>query len=84
MSEKPNPCKLKLVMLFDPRDESCCVCSHNLAAEDARRETEVLREEGRFAFAFNQHLPHPVEDPNDCVACREELAQILDESDPSD
>jgi hypothetical protein len=48
MSEKPNPCNLKLVMLFEPRDESYCICSHNLSPEDARHELDELRDEGLF------------------------------------
>jgi hypothetical protein len=35
MSENPNACDLKLVILFDPRDESCSVFRHNLSVEDA-------------------------------------------------
>jgi len=30
--------RLKLVMLFDGRNQTCCVCSHNLDAEDASQE----------------------------------------------
>jgi hypothetical protein len=74
MSEKPNPCNLKLVMLFDPRDESCSVFSHNLSAEDASQELDELRHEGLFAFAVDQRSRHPAEYPDDCTACRAELA----------
>jgi len=74
MPEKPNPCNLKLVILFDPRDESCCVFSHNLSAEDASQELDQLRAEGLFAFAVDQHALHPAEYPDDCVRCQAELA----------
>jgi hypothetical protein len=37
MPEKPNPCNLKLVILPVEEDDSCCVWSHNLSAEDATR-----------------------------------------------
>ena len=74
MSEKPNPCNLKLVILFDPRDESCCVFSHNLSVEDANQELYELRHEGLFAFAVDQRSRHPAEYPDDCTRCRAELA----------
>ena len=32
MPEKPNPRELRMVILFDPPDESFCVFSHNLSA----------------------------------------------------
>ena len=42
MSEKPNPCNLKLVLLFDPQDQSCSVYSHNLTIEDASKKLDEL------------------------------------------
>jgi hypothetical protein len=80
MSEKPNPCNLKLVMLFDPRDESYSICSHNLSAEDARQKLDELRDEGLFAVIRDQPLHHAADNPDDCTACRAELAWLLAES----
>ena len=80
MSEKPNPCNLKLVMVFDLRDESCCLCSHNLSAEDASQELDELRDEGLLAFTVDQRSRHPGEYPDDCTACRAELAHAFGES----
>jgi hypothetical protein len=74
MSEKPNPCNLKLVILFDERDESCSVFSHNLSAEDASQELAWLRQEGLFAITVNQRSRHAAEYPDDCTPCRAELA----------
>ena len=74
MSENPNPCDLKLVILFDPRDESCSVFSHNLTIEDASQALDELRHEGLFAFAVDQRFRHQTEYPDDCTACRAELA----------
>ncbi|MGE5114245.1 MAG: hypothetical protein ACM3JB_25570 [Acidobacteriaceae bacterium] len=74
MSENPNPCDLKLVILFDPRDESCSVFSHNLSVEDASQALDELRHEGLFAFTIDQRSRHPAEYPDDCTACRAELA----------
>jgi hypothetical protein len=47
MPEKPNPRELRMVILFDPQDESCSICSH---------------------VAYS---------PDDCTACRAELAWLL-------
>jgi hypothetical protein len=74
MSEKPNPCNLKLVILFGERDESRCVFSHNLSAEDASQEVDQLRAEGLFAFSVDQRSRHTAEYPDDCTLCRAELA----------
>jgi hypothetical protein len=74
MSEKPNPCNLKMVLLFNPRRESCCICYHNLSPEDARQELDELRDEGLFAFTVHQSSHHPADDPDDCTACRADLA----------
>lgn len=58
MPEKPNPCNLKLVVLCDPEDESCCVWRHNLGPEDARQKLDELRNEGLFAFTVDQRSHH--------------------------
>ena len=80
MSEKPNPCHPKLVMIFDPRDESCTICSHNLSAEDAKQKLDELGDEGLFAVTLDQPSHHAANDPDDCTACRAELAWLLAES----
>ena len=80
MSEKPNPCNLKLVLLFDPQDESCSICSHNLTAEDASQKLDELGDEGLLAVTLDQPSHHAAYDPDDCTACRAELAWLLAES----
>lgn len=80
MSEKPNPYHLELVLLFDPRDESYSICSHNLSAEDARRKLNELGEEGLFAFTVDQPSHHAVDNTDDCTACSAELARVLAEN----
>ena len=74
MPEKPNSRELKMVILFDPRDESFCVLSHNLSAEDASQELDELGHEGLFAIAVNQGSHHAADDPDDCTLCRAVLA----------
>jgi hypothetical protein len=80
MSEKPNPRNLKLVLLFDPQDESCSICSHNLTAEDASQKLDELGDEGLLAFTLDQPSHHAADKPDDCTACRAELAWLLAES----
>jgi len=74
MPEKPNPRELRMVILFDPQDESFCVFSHNLSAEDTSRELEELGNEGLFAIAVDQGSHHTADYPDDCTLCRAVLA----------
>lgn len=80
MSEKSSPRPLSLVLLFDPRDESYSICSHNLSAEDARRKLGEMGEEGFIAVTIDQLSHHPLDDPDDCTECRVELARVLAEN----
>lgn len=73
MPERPNPCNLKLVVLCDPEDESCCVWRHNLSPEDARQKLDELRNEGLFAFTVDQRSHHAGKYPDDCTLCVAEL-----------
>ena len=50
-SNSPN---LKLVMLFNTRNQTYCICSHNLTAEEASQELDKLRREGLPAFTVEQ------------------------------
>src|SRR5260370_17902862 len=74
MPEKPNPRELRMVILFDPPDESFCVFSHNLSAEDASQELDELGNEGLFAIAVDQGSHHAADYPDDCTLCRAVLA----------
>lgn len=64
---------LKLVMLFDRRKQTYCVCSHNLDAEDASQEVAELRGDGLPAFTVDQRSCHAQVDPDDCHACRTDV-----------
>src|SRR5438132_314772 len=57
--------RLKLVMLFDGRNQTCCVCSHNLDAEDASQEVAELRRDGLPAFTVDQRSRHTEADPDE-------------------
>ncbi|PYX86475.1 MAG: hypothetical protein DMG70_00595 [Acidobacteria bacterium] len=49
---------LKLVMLFDRRNQTCSICSHNLDIEDASQEVAELRRDGLPAFTLDQRSRH--------------------------
>ena len=62
-SNSPN---LKLVMLFNTRNQTYCVCSHNLTAEEASQELDKLRREGLPAFTVEQRSRHKAEEAEGC------------------
>jgi hypothetical protein len=68
---------LRLVMLFDRRNQTCCVCSHNLDAEDASQEVAELRRDGLPAFTVDQHSRHSETDPDECPACLAHIRQSV-------
>lgn len=68
---------LKLVMIFDRRNQTCCVCSHNLEAEDASQEVAELRRDGLPAFTVDQRSRHTRADPDECAACRADIKQSI-------
>ena len=68
---------LKLVMLFDRRNQTCCICSHNLDAEDASQEVAELCRDGLPAFTVDQRSRHPQADPDECAACQAEIKQWI-------
>jgi len=69
--------RLKLVMLFDGRNQTCCVCSHNLDAEDASQEVAELRRDGLPAFTVDQRSRHTEADPDECAACRADIKHSI-------
>lgn len=71
---------LKLVMLFDSRKQTYCVCSHNLTAEEASQELDELRRDGLPAFTVDQRSWHDADDPDECPACRAEVMHSVRES----
>ncbi|MCI0349961.1 MAG: hypothetical protein L0Z53_11100 [Acidobacteriales bacterium] len=64
---------LKLVMLFDWREQIYCICSHNLTPEASEEVTE-LRRDGLPAFTMNRSR-HPQNDAEECEACRADVQQ---------
>lgn len=74
---RQNTCRLKLVMLFDRRKETCCVGSHNLDAEEASQEVADLRRDGLPAFAADQRSRHTLSDPDECQSCRADVQHSI-------
>ena len=73
----PKTSDLKLVMLFDRRNQTCSICSHNLDAEDAPQEVAELRRDGLPAFTVDQRSRHPQADPYECAACQAGIKQSI-------
>jgi hypothetical protein len=73
----PKTSSLKLVMLFDRRNRTCCVCSHNLDVEDASQEVTELRRDGLAAFTVGQRSRHTDVNPDECAACRAEIKHSM-------
>jgi len=68
---------LKLVMLFDCRNQTYRVCSHNLDTDDASQEVAELCRDGLPALAVEQHSRHAQVDPDECPACRADVEQAI-------
>lgn len=73
----PKTSRLKLVMLLDRRNRTCCVCSHNLDVEDASQEVTELRRDGLAAFTVDQRSRHTDVNPDECAACRAEIKHSM-------
>jgi hypothetical protein len=68
---------LNLVMLFDRRNQTCSISSHNLDAEDASQELAELRRDGLPAFTVDQRSRHAQADQDECAACEAEIKQSI-------
>ena len=68
---------LKVVMLFDRRNQTYCVCSHNLDADDASQEVAELRRDGLLAFTVDQRSRHVQADLDECAACPADIKQSI-------
>ena len=74
-SKSPN---LKLVMLFNARNQTYCVCSHNLTAEETSQELDRLRRERLPAFTVEQRCHHRAKDADECWECRADVAHAIE------
>ena len=74
-SNSPN---LKLVMLFNARNQTYCVCSHNLTADETSQELDRLRRERLPAFTVEQRSRHKAKDADECRECRADVAHAIE------
>ena len=70
MKEKQQ---LKLVILYDSRENQYMICDHNLTAEMASEEVNKCKDQNLPAFTINQRGRHTATDAETCGACRNEV-----------
>lgn len=70
MKEKSQ---LKLVILYDGRENQYTIRDHNLTAEIAAEEVNKWKAEGLPALTINQRRRHSAADAETCRACRNEV-----------
>lgn len=73
-----NSPKLKLVMLFNARNQTYCICSHNLTAEEASQELDRLRRNRLPASAVEQRSHHRAKNADECWECRADVAHAIE------
>jgi hypothetical protein len=76
--DSSNSLKLKLVMLFNVRNQTYCMCSHNLTAEEASQELDRLRRDRLPAFTVEQRSHHKAKDADGCWDCRADVAHAIE------
>lgn len=65
--------QLKLVILYDNRENQYAVCDHNLTPEMASEEMNKWKDRNLPAFTINQRGRHQAADAQTCRACRNEV-----------
>jgi len=68
------PSNLKLVILYDARNNAYAVCGHNLTAEEAKAMTAEYGAKLLLALSVDQRTKHKAADPEACRACRRDVA----------
>ncbi len=66
---------LKLVILYDARNNVYTVCAHNLTPEEAERAVAEYREKLLLALSVDQRARHRTTDLEACRACRRDVAR---------
>lgn len=69
------PSTLKLVILYDARNNAYTVCDHNLTAEEAKRQVAEWRQKLLNALAIDQRSKHTTPDPQVCKTCRRDVGR---------
>lgn len=65
---------LKLVILYDARNNAYAVCGHNLTAEEAQAMVVEYGAKLLLALSVDQRTRHRAADAEACHACRRDVA----------
>ena len=76
--ETQNSVDLKLIMFFDPEDQTFAIWDHNLTAEEALRELDRVRRKGLPAFTVEQRSRHKAEEAEDCGDCPADVEHAME------
>lgn len=66
---------LKLVILYDARNNAYTVFDHNLTPEEAEKKVAELKAKSLFALAVDQEKRHRNPDPQACRVCRRDVGR---------
>ena len=66
---------LKLVILYDARNNVYTVCDHNLTPEVAEKQVADWKAKLLLALAVDQRAKHRTSDPQVCRACRRDVGR---------
>ena len=66
---------LKLVILYDARNNAYTVCDHNLTPEEAEKQVAEYRTKLLHALSVDQRKRHSTPDPQVCKACRRDVSR---------
>jgi hypothetical protein len=64
---------LKLVILYDARNNVYTVCDHNLTPEEAKRQVAEWQAKLLHALTVDQKAKHLTSDPLVCKTCRRDV-----------
>ncbi len=67
------PSSLKLVILYDARNNAYTVCDHNLTLEEARKQVGDWSANLLNALVVDQKSKHTASDPQLCRSCRRDV-----------
>ena len=76
--ETQNSVNLKLIMFFDPEDQTYAIWDHNLPAEEASRESDRVRRKGLPAFTVEQRSRHKAEEAENCGDCPADVQHAIE------
>ena len=75
--ETQNSVNLKLIMYFDPEDQTFAIWNHNLTAEEASRELDRIRRKDLLTFTVEQRSRHKAEEAEDCGDCPADVEHAI-------